>query len=261
MSEQPVAAISCRELAAGYGARLVLDAVDLSIPAANWTAVVGPNGCGKSTLLRTLAGLLPARRGEVRLLDRPLSTWPRRERARRLSWLAQGAPATDLTAAECVSLGRFAHTGWLASRAVADEAAIDKAMRSTGADAWAHRRLSTLSGGERQRVHIARALAVEADVLLLDEPTAHLDPPHQEDIARLLRSEARDRGVCVVSAIHDLSLALAADRVIVLSEAGVIGNGSVNDALNGDWLSKAFNTAIDIVMVGDTPLWRPRLAR
>jgi iron complex transport system ATP-binding protein len=261
MSEARPAAIGCRALAAGYGERLVFDAVDLAIPAGHWTAVVGPNGCGKSTLLRTLAGLLAPRRGKVELLGRPLASWPRRDRARRLSWLAQGAPATDLTAAECVALGRFAHTGWLASRAVADEAAIDKAMRSTGADAWASRRLSTLSGGERQRVHIARALAVEADVLLLDEPTAHLDPPHQEDVARLLRSEARDRGVCVVSAIHDLSLALAADRLIVLSQAGVIGHGTVADALDGDWLSEAFLTAIDIVRVGDTPLWRPVLDR
>ena len=96
-----------------------------------------------------------------------------------------------------------------------------RAMMATGSLAWAHRRLSTLSGGERQRVHLARTLAVEASVMLLDEPTTHLDPPHQEDIVRLLREQARGGGVSVVSAIHDLSLALAADRIIVLGYRGL----------------------------------------
>lgn len=259
MPERADIALGCHELSAGYGARTVLQGIDLAIPAGTWTAVIGPNGCGKSTLLRALAGLLPARAGEVRLLGRRLTDWPRRDRARRLSWLAQGAPATELTAGECVALGRFAHTGWLSSRAAADEAAVERAMRATGALDWASRRLSTLSGGERQRVHIARALAVEADVLLLDEPTAHLDPPHQEDVARLLRAQAREREVAVVSAIHDLSLALAADRVIVLGSAGVIGQGTVRDALAGDWLSRAFSTRVDIVSSDGVPLWRPRI--
>lgn len=259
MSDESTAAIACKGLCVGYGGRLVLRDLDVAIPPGTWTAVIGPNGCGKSTLLRALAGLIAPRRGEVTLFGRPLSAWPRRDRARRLAWLAQGAPETDLTAAESVALGRFAHTGWLASRAYADEDAIERAMKATGAHAWASRRLSTLSGGERQRVHIARSLAVEADVLLLDEPTAHLDPPHQEDVARILRSQAHDRQVAVVSAIHDLSLALSADRVIVLREGGIVGQGSVDEALQADWLSTAFSTPVDIISSGGVPLWRPRL--
>ena len=255
------AAAGCRQLSVGYGTRTVLGALDLEFAAGAWTAVIGPNGCGKSTLLRALAGLLPPRGGQVWLQGRPLERWSARERARRLAWLAQGAPATDLTAAECVGLGRFAHTGWLASRAAPDEAAIERAMRATGALAWAHRRLSTLSGGERQRVHLARAVAVEAGVLLLDEPTTHLDPPHQEDVARLLRAQAHQRGVAVVSAIHDLSVALAADRIVVLCETGLVGHGTVPEALAGDWLSKAFRTPIDIVGNDGMHLWRPRLTR
>lgn len=252
-------AIACRRLTVAYGSRVVLQSLDLALDAGVWTAVIGPNGCGKSTLLRSLAGLIAPESGEVHLAGRAMSGWSARERARRLAWLAQTAPITDLTAAECVALGRFAHTGWLASHASADDAAVASAMRATGAAEWAHRRLSTLSGGERQRVHLARALAVQAQVLLLDEPTTHLDPPHQEDVARLLRVEARDRGTAVISAIHDLSVALGADRLVVLGKNGVVGHGTVEEALRGDWLSRAFETPIDIICHEGTHLWRPRL--
>ncbi|HSN31680.1 MAG TPA: ABC transporter ATP-binding protein [Ideonella sp.] len=250
-------ALACRDLVVGYGARTVLERISLEIPAGRWTAIVGPNGCGKSTLLRSLAGLQPARSGTVWLQGRRFGAWSRRERARRLGWLAQTPVTTDLTAAEVVALGRFAHSGWLAHRDVDDDAAIHRAMLATGSLRWAGRRVSTLSGGERQRVHLARVLAVEASVLLLDEPTTHLDPPHQEDIARLLRQQAHGCGVAIVSAIHDLSLALTADRLVVLGEDGLVGHGSVREALAGDWLSHAFRTRVDVVEHGGVYLWRP----
>jgi iron complex transport system ATP-binding protein len=250
-------ALSCRDLSVGYGSRIVLEGISLDIHAGFWTAVVGPNGSGKSTLLRTIAGLREPNSGEIWLQGRSLSAWPRRERARRLAWLAQTPGATDLTASEVVALGRFAHSGWLAHRQAVDDAAMYRAMVATGSLSWARRRLSTLSGGERQRVHLARVLAVEAPVLLLDEPTTHLDPPHQEDIARLLREQAYAGGVCVVSAIHDLSLALTADRLIVLGQQGLIGHGSVREALEGDWLSAAFQTRVNIVDHHGVHLWHP----
>jgi len=250
-------ALSCRDLSVGYGSRIVLEGISLDIHAGFWTAVVGPNGSGKSTLLRTIAGLREPNSGEIWLQGRSLSAWPRRERARRLAWLAQTPGATDLTASEVVALGRFAHGGWLAHRQAVDDAAMYRAMVATGSLSWARRRLSTLSGGERQRVHLARVLAVEAPVLLLDEPTTHLDPPHQEDIARLLREQAYTGGVCVVSAIHDLSLALTADRLIVLGQQGLIGHGTVREALEGDWLSAAFQTRVNIVDHHGVHLWRP----
>jgi iron complex transport system ATP-binding protein len=255
----PAAALSCEELSVSYGARVVLENVSLELRPGCWTAVVGPNGCGKSTLLRALAGLQSARRGAIFLQGRRLQAWPRRERARRLAWLSQSSAATDLTAAEVVALGRFAHGGWLAHRQADDDAAMHRAMMATGSLAWAQRRLSTLSGGERQRVHLARVLAVEAPVLLLDEPTTHLDPPHQEDVARILRQQAHRGGVSVVSAIHDLSLALTADRVVVLGHRGVIGHGTIRDALAGDWLSAAFETRVDVVEHQGVHLWRPAL--
>jgi len=250
-------ALACADLAVGYGPRTVLEGISLEFRAGLWTAVVGPNGSGKSTLLRTLAGLREPRSGAIWLQGRSLGAWPRRERARRLAWLAQMPGDTDLTASEVVALGRFAHSGWLAHRQAVDDAAMHRAMVATGSLSWARRRLSTLSGGERQRVHLARVLAVEAPVLLLDEPTTHLDPPHQEDVARLLREQAYGGGVCVVSAIHDLSLALAADRLIVLGQQGVIGHGTIREALAGDWLSAAFLTPVNIVEHQGVHLWRP----
>jgi iron complex transport system ATP-binding protein len=252
-------ALSCAELSVGYSSRVVLRGVCLDILPGCWTSIVGPNGCGKSTLLRALAGLEPARSGTITLQGRRLQAWPRRERARRLAWLSQTAAASDLTAAEVVALGRFAHSGWLAHRQIDDDAAMHRAMMATGSLAWAQRRLSTLSGGERQRVHLARVLAVEAPVLLLDEPTTHLDPPHQEDVARLLREQAHRCAVSVVSAIHDLSLALTADRVIVLGHRGVVGHGTIREALAGDWLSMAFETRVDVIEHQGVHLWRPAL--
>jgi iron complex transport system ATP-binding protein len=254
------AVLTCRDLRVDYGVRTVLENLSLTFRSGQWCAVVGPNGCGKSTLLRALAGIAPLRTGAIFLHDRPLASWSRRERARRLAWLAQSADSTDLNAAAVVGLGRFAHGGWLASREAQDEAAIARAMRATGSLAWTQRRVSSLSGGERQRVYLARALAVEAPVLLLDEPTTHLDPPHQEDVVRLLREQAHGCGVCVVSAIHDLSLALAADRLIVLGAHGLVGQGTVEEVLAGDWLSAAFDTRIDIVEHRGSHLWRPALA-
>lgn len=252
--------LSCQDLSVAYGAHTVFEHLSLDIAAGCWTAVVGPNGSGKSTLLRALAGLNDPRHGAVLLRGRRIRDWHPRERARRLGWLAQTATPSDLTVAEVVALGRFAHGGWLSARSDQDAAAMHRAMLATGSLDWSHRRLSTLSGGERQRVHLARVLAVEASVLLLDEPTTHLDPPHQEDIARLLRQQAHGCGVCVVSSIHDLSLALTADRLIVLGAGGLVGHGTVAEALQADWLSRAFGKPLRIVQHEGLYLWQPALS-
>ena len=259
VEQRPAPAIRCLDLSVRYGTRRVLNGASLEIRPGLWTSVVGPNGCGKSTLLRTLAGLIAPDCGEVFLHGRPALSWSRRERARRLAWLAQTSAPSDLSVAECVALGRFAHTGWLGSRQAADDAAIARAMRATGSAAWGTRRLLTLSGGERQRVNLARVLAVEASVLLLDEPTTHLDPPHQEDVGRILRDQAHGCGVTVISAIHDLSLALMSDQVIVMGPRGIVGHGSVREALDGEWLSQAFGTPIRITRLADAYVWQPHL--
>ena len=251
--------LAARDITVRFGSRTVLEHLSLDITRACWTSIVGPNGCGKSTLLRTLAGLIDPQGGTVALEGRALSAWPRRERARRIAWLPQSTIPSDLTVRDCIALGRFPYTGWLGNRRLADDEAIARALKATGAEEWSDRRVSTLSGGERQRVSLARLLAVEAPILLLDEPTTHLDPPHQIDIAWILRQQARRCEGTIVSAIHDMAVALMADRVIVMGPHSLVGHGTVSEALDGDWLSRAFGTAISIVRSGTSYLWQPWL--
>ncbi len=236
--------VSARDVHVQLGEQRVLQGVSCSF-APGWTAIVGPNGAGKSTLLRVLAGLLAPQSGSVELDARPLNAWSSRERATRIAWLAQqGEASGDLTARETVGLGRLAHLGLFASPSHADEAAIDTAMHATECSAWAQRRLHELSGGERQRVLVARALATDAPVLLLDEPTTHLDPPHQVAIARLLRRLSATR--TVVSVLHDVSLALQADRVVLLSGGRVQAQAHHNDPQLHAQLVAVFDDAIRI---------------
>jgi iron complex transport system ATP-binding protein len=194
-----------------------------------WTAIVGPNGAGKSTLLRLLAGLQMPRSGQVRIGGRRLASLPERERALQLAWLAQQGESTgELTVREVVRLGRLASQGLFGAATAEDESRVDQAMTDTECSAWQQRRLYELSGGERQRVFVARALAVGAPWLLLDEPTTHLDPPHQAALVRLLKRQVQG-GVAVVSVLHDLSLALLADRLVVLDRGRIIASGARDD--------------------------------
>jgi iron complex transport system ATP-binding protein len=258
-SAATVLPLTARDITVRFGSRTVLDGLSLDITRGCWTSIIGPNGCGKSTLLKTLAGLIEPEHGSVCLEGRPLRTWPRRERAKRLAWLPQSTEPSDLRVCDCVALGRFAYIGWLGNRRPADENALERALNATGAGEWAQRRVSTLSGGERQRVNLARLLAAEAPILLLDEPTTHLDPPHQIDIARIVRQQAHGCQGTIVSAIHDMAVALMADRLIVMDAHRLIGHGSVSEALQGDWLSQAFGTPVNIVRSGTSFLWQPQL--
>jgi iron complex transport system ATP-binding protein len=231
------------------GGTRVLDDVSLDVQP-GWTAIVGPNGAGKSTLLRVLAGLRAPDAGQVRLDDAPLASFAPRERARRLAWLGQQGNATgDLTAREIVLLGRLPHLGLVSSPSAADEAATDRAMEDAECTPWRGRRPQELSGGERQRVLLARALAVESPLLLLDEPTTHLDPPHQAALARLLRRRV-SAGTTVVSVLHDLSLALVADRLVLLDRGRVRAEGSTDDPTLHAALIDAFEGAIRIERAG-----------
>jgi len=212
-----------------------------------WSAIVGPNGAGKSTLLRAMAGLLPLAAGEVRIDGENIARLAPAARAARLAWLSQQADTSgELTVREVVALGRLPSTGLLGALTNDDASRIDRAMRDAGCDAAHDRRLAELSGGERQRVLVARALAVGAPVLLLDEPTTHLDPPFQVAIVRLLREQAR-AGVTVVSVLHDLSLALLADRLIVLEAGRVRAVGASDDPRIHRELVDVFGGTVRIV--------------
>ena len=241
------------------GGAPVLRGVSLSL-SRGWTAVVGPNGAGKSTLLRTMAGLLAPAAGTVMLGERAIAQWSARERGQQVSWLDQkGEGSGDLTVRDVVRLGRLPHLGLFAVPGTEDEAAVDRAMAACECSAWQHRRLPELSGGERQRALLARALAVEAPVLLLDEPTTHLDPPHQVALVHLLQRLSRDH--TVASVLHDLPLALQADRIVVMSAGRVFAEGAHDDTTVHAALMAVFDQAICIQRLGDRFIAVPNLSR
>ena len=218
-------AVSARSTATRIGKALILHGIDVRIAAGRWTAIVGPNGAGKSTLLRVLAGLLPTD-GTVQLHGRPLADWPARERARQLAWLGQAEGGSDdLSAYDVVMLGRLPHRAWLAPASDADHAAVRQALAAMQVAHLQTRRLGELSGGERQRVLLARALAVQAPLLLMDEPLAHLDPPHQADWLAVARAQVAAGGT-VVSVLHEVGLALQADDMVVMAAGRVLHQGA-----------------------------------
>jgi iron complex transport system ATP-binding protein len=221
-----------------------------------WTAIVGPNGAGKSTLLRVMAGLQTADAGEVRLNGTPLGELPPRTRGQHIAWLGQQSDSGgELTAREVVQLGRLPKLGLFTTPGPEDEASVDRAMEVTECAAWQHRRLYELSGGERQRVLLARALAVEAPLLFLDEPTTHLDPPHQA----VLVSRQVNAGTTVLSVLHDLSLALLADRLIVMERGRVCHEGAADDPRSHAALSEVFGGAVRFEKLGARWLAIPHL--
>jgi len=236
-----------------------LQGLSLQIAAGRWTSIVGPNGAGKSTLLKALAGLLPARSGHVELLGRDLHAWPRRERARSLAWLGQNeAAAEDLTAYDVAMLGRLPHQGWMQPASSADHAAVEQALRATQAWDWRARALGALSGGERQRVLLARALAVQAQVLLMDEPLANLDPPHQADWLQLTRALVA-RGHTVVSVLHEISLALHADDMLIIDRGQLRHQGTAGAEATHRALERVFDDRIAIHHVAGQWLALPRI--
>ena len=238
-------AVRAHEIKARLGNTEVLSDISIDFYRARWTSIVGPNGAGKSTLLKVLAALIPFT-GSVELLGQPMHSLPAKQRAKQLSWLGQNeASADDLTAYDVTMLGRLPHQPWLAPASAADHAAVEKALRSTHAWDWRGRALGQLSGGERQRVLLARALAVEADVLLMDEPLANLDPPHQTDWLLLVKALVT-RGKTVISVLHEISFALQADEVVVMNHGRVTHQGACGDAVSHCAVEAVFDQRIAI---------------
>jgi len=242
-------AICARGIRASLGQTEVLRGMDMALPAARWTSIVGPNGAGKSTLLKVLAGLLP-HQGEVTLLGQSLATLPRRRRAQQLAWLGQSEiSGDDLTVWDVAMLGRLPYQAWLGAPSAADQAAVEQALKATQAWDWRARTLGQLSGGERQRVLLARALAVQARVLLMDEPLANLDPPHQADWLGLVRTLVK-QGCTVVSVLHEISMALQADEMLVVADGRVTHQGACADAATHRSLERVFEGRIAIHAIG-----------
>jgi iron complex transport system ATP-binding protein len=196
------AALSFHEVCASYGERKALDEVTAQFASGRVTGLVGPNGAGKTTLLRTALGFLKAEQGGVQVLGTAQAAWSREALARAIAYLPQTAEAHwPILARKLVALGRMPHRAALAPLTPDDEAAIDAALSRCDARQFAVRRMDELSAGERARVLLARALATQAPILLVDEPAAHLDPAHQLQLMELLREEAA-RGVAVVALLR-----------------------------------------------------------
>mgnify|MGYP001041862425 CR=1 FL=1 len=228
------------------GGSRVLDGVELDVGPGDLVALVGANGSGKSTLLRLVAGLRAPDAGTVRLGEDLVHALDARERARRVAFLPQGVhPVHALTAREIVALGRHPHrTSAWSGETESDARAIDAALEACDVTAFAPRAFDTLSGGERQRVLIAGAIAQGGEMLVLDEPTAALDLPHQIAVFDLLRAQAR-AGTGVLLATHDLNLAAAfADHIVLLDGGRVLAQGTPDVVIRRDVLGSVLGEGI-----------------
>ena len=247
-----MSAIALEGVTVKLGGRPVVREVTATVEVGEWVALLGPNGAGKTSLLRAIAGLLPCH-GVVSLNDVPAAALGRRERARLLALVPQ-EPETPpwLTVAEYVLMGRTPHLGPLAREGAADREAASRALARLDLDALAERTLGTLSGGERQRVVVARALAQEAPIVLLDEPTAALDIGHQQHALELLDALRASEGLTLIAAMHDLTLAAQyADRVLLLDEGRVVAEGAPIDVLTEEALAEHYGASVRVVTVDD----------
>jgi iron complex transport system ATP-binding protein len=221
--------------------RVVLTDISLALSPGHLVALVGPNGAGKTTLLRALAGLVPSD-GAIAVGGEALASLALRERARRFAYLPQGHIVHwPLPARDIVALGRYPHGATDPARlSPKDTDAVLRAMRATDVMEFSERRVTELSGGERSRVALARVLAVEAPVILADEPTSSLDPRHQIDVMKTLRAAA-DQDTLVIVVTHDLGLAARfADTILVLSDGRLVSQGAPADALSEQVMADVF---------------------
>ena len=241
--------LTLEALTVHYGPRPILRAVTLDVRAGEVLALIGPNGAGKTTLIRAAAGLLAPAGGAARLAGEAVHGWRPALRARRIAVVPQAAqlPA-GFTVRETVLMGRTPYLGWLGREAEADHAVTRQALERAGLLGLAEQPVDALSGGEQQRVLIARALAQAAPVLLLDEPTAHLDLKYQASTLSLVRELARADGLAVLVALHDLNLAAQfADRVALLAGGELRALGSPTEVLTPANLSAAYEIPVMVI--------------
>ncbi len=225
-----------------------LNDVSLAVSSGQLWAVLGPNGSGKSTLIRVIAGLLKSCAGSLRVLGDSIAELSRGELAKRIAVVPQHCEvALGFTVREVVAMGRAPHQRAFMRLSGADREAIERAIESCDLAALSSRPVASLSGGEQKRVHIARALAQQAPVLLLDEAGAHLDIRHRISLYRLVREEVRARDLACLATMHDLSAAAQnADRVALLDKGCLVAKGSVQEVMTAELLSETFETAIQV---------------
>ena len=241
--------VDVRALRFGWGGREVLRGVDLAIGAGEFVGLLGPNGSGKSTLLRLIGGTLAAAGGEVAVTGLRPGRATRPELARRVATMAQTPVVPEaFTVAELVLLGRTPHLRLLQGEGERDYAAARRALIAAGCLDLAGRRLAELSGGERQRASLARALAQEPELLLLDEPTAHLDPGVGQEIVATLARLNREGGLTVLAALHDVNLAAAVcPRLLLLHEGRIVADGSPEEVITPPLLRRVYGYKAEVL--------------
>ncbi len=240
--------LSINSLTIQLSSRIVLHDITLDVRPGEVLALIGPNGVGKSTLIRAASGILKPMRGQITINNQDVHQLPIDLRARLIAVVPQAVRLPEsFSVIDTVLMGRTAYLGWLGREGEIDRSIALEAMKRTNTLDLAARRIGELSGGEQQRVLIARALAQAARVLLLDEPTAHLDLKHQADVLNLVRSLAHDQDYAVLIALHDLNLAAVyADRVALLSNGHLIALGTPEEVLTTDKLSPVYGLRISV---------------
>jgi iron complex transport system ATP-binding protein len=254
-------AVYVQNVSLSYGDQSILSKVSCAVEQGEFFAVIGPNGAGKTTLLRLMAGLMAPTAGTLRIMEKPLTSYNRKEFARRVAVVPQELPFDlPFKVGETVLLGRSPHLGMWEMESSRDWDLAREAMRTMDVSHLAGRRLTQLSGGERQRVFIARAICQKPDLLLLDEPTASLDPAHQVKIMDLMARLCKEQGITVVMVSHELNLvAMYADRLLLLNRGIQAGLGVPKKVLTRKLLEKCYGCGIIVEenRLGQVPLVLP----
>lgn len=239
--------LSVRDISVARGAAGIVRGASLDLKAGELVVLLGPNGAGKTSLLRAALGLIEVDGGESRLDGVDINTLSPSERARRISYLPQARPlAWPANVRDVVALGRFAHGAPSGRLVGVDAEAVDEVVASCGLTDLAHRSTATLSGGELARVHFARAFAARTPLLIADEPVAALDPLHQHQVLRLLRTYVDDGGgaLCV---LHDISLAAQyADRLVWMKSGEIVASGTVRETVTPDRLAEIYGVRAQV---------------
>jgi iron complex transport system ATP-binding protein len=243
-------AIRIIDLYYDYPGKPVLKDINLTLSAGSFTAVLGPNGCGKTTLLKNISGYLKPGRGQVLVLDTPIRQLAQRDRARIVGYIPQNtSPGFGFTCRDVVGMGRLPYLGRFQWETREDREAVQGAMEQTGTWHLRNRLLGALSGGEMQRVLVARALAQQPKILLMDEPVSHLDIKYQMEIINLTRQLCDTIGITAVAVMHDINLASRyCSEMVLMKEGRVVSTGSASTVITVENLRNVFGIKVDIIM-------------
>ncbi|OGO41956.1 MAG: hypothetical protein A2W36_00050 [Chloroflexi bacterium RBG_16_58_14] len=253
--------LEIESLSVAYIEKEVLNSVTMSIASGEILAVVGPNGVGKSTLIRAISGVIPPKQGSIRANGVNTSHLSPLQRARLMAIVPQARELPPAyTVHQTVLMGRTPYLNWLGQAGKSDHAAVWRSLEHTDLSHLAERRIGELSGGEQQRVLLARALAQETSILLLDEPTTHLDLQHQSNLLNLVRKLSQEKTLSVLMVLHDLNLAgLYADRVALMSDGRIFSLGVPAEVITAQNLSAVYHVPVNVIPHPDygTPLVLP----